>query len=67
MPAGRVLGVGSKELQILNVAGGIYKGKGFEYFNPEHALRGYSQFPSLSALDAVALKLLSAWKASAAR
>jgi len=46
------------ELKILNAANEIYRGKGFEYFDPEHALRGYSNFPDLDSLDAVAKKLI---------
>lgn len=46
------------ELSVLSAANEIYRGKGFEYFNPEHALRGYSNFPDLGALDAVAKKLI---------
>jgi hypothetical protein len=48
------------ELKILEVANKIYCGKGFEYFDPGHLLRGYSTFPDLAALDAIALKLLQA-------
>jgi hypothetical protein len=44
----------------LAVANAIYGGKGFEYFNPEHALRGYSNFPDLAALDAIAVKFIEA-------
>lgn len=47
------------EYQALATASPIYNGKGFEYFNPEHALRGYSNFPNLSNLEAAATKLLS--------
>lgn len=46
------------ELNLLKQADSIYSSKGFEYFNPEHAMRGYSQYPNLAALDAVAQKLL---------
>lgn len=47
------------ESNVLNQANAIYSAKGFEYFNPEHALRGYSQYPDLSSLNAVARKLLA--------
>ncbi len=47
------------ELSLLKQADAIYSRKGFEYFNPEHALRGYSQYPDLAALNGVARKLLS--------
>ncbi len=47
------------ELDTLTVANDIYKGKGFEYFKPEHALRGYSPFPKIDALDAVAAKVMA--------
>ena len=46
------------ELEILMQADSIYTRKDFEYFNPEHALRGYSQYPNLATLDEVARKLL---------
>lgn len=46
------------ELDLLKQADSIYSSKGFEYFNPEHALRGYSQYPNLAALDEVVQKLL---------
>jgi hypothetical protein len=48
----------SAELSVLAAANEIYRGKGFEYFDPEHALRGYSNFPDLGVLDAVARKLI---------
>lgn len=46
------------DLLILKRASAIYASKGFEYFNPEDALTGYSRFPNLAALDAVTKKLL---------
>ncbi|MBI4167186.1 MAG: hypothetical protein HY508_15785 [Acidobacteria bacterium] len=49
----------AEEIRVLRVANDIYVGKGFEYFNPGHALRGYSQFPDLDELDSVATKLIS--------
>jgi hypothetical protein len=48
----------SEELETLRAANEIYVGKGFEYFNPEHALRGYSHFPNITSLDAIARKLI---------
>jgi len=47
-----------KELEVLKKADKIYSSKGFEYFDPEHALKGYSNFPNLVSLDAVAKKLI---------
>ncbi len=49
----------TEERGMLKAANEIYMGKGFEYFNPEYAVRGYSQFPALQALDDVAKKLIS--------
>ena len=46
------------ERDVLSTANEIYKKKGFEYFTPEHALRGYSIYPDLDALDAIAKKLI---------
>lgn len=51
--------LGTAELHLLKQADGIYSSKGFEYFNPEHALRGYLQHTNLAALDAVARQLLA--------
>ena len=48
----------NEELETLSVANEIYRGKGFEYFNPEHALQEYSQFPNLAMLDSVARRLV---------
>jgi hypothetical protein len=47
-----------KELEVLKKADKIYSSKGFEYFDPEHALKGYSNFPNLVSLDAVTKKLI---------
>lgn len=49
----------ASELELLSRADGIYSSKGFEYFNPEHALGGYSQYPDLDSLNRVARKLLA--------
>lgn len=46
------------ELKALNKASNIYSKKGFEYFDPEHALCGYNIYPDLEALDRAAKKLL---------
>ena len=46
------------EMDILNDANEIYSSKGFEYFVPKHALEGYSAYPGLEALDAIASKLI---------
>ena len=48
----------SAELQTLKIASDIYAGKGFEYFEPEHALTGFSCYPDLTQLRAVAVKLV---------
>jgi hypothetical protein len=48
-----------EELVVLNQANEIYKAKGFEYFRPDHALMGYSNFPDLTTLEAIAKRLLS--------
>src|SRR5262249_32909857 len=47
------------EVDVLRKASSINNDKGFEYFNPEHALKGYSNFPDLEALDAISRKLVS--------
>ena len=47
------------ELDLLKEADAIYSAKGFEYFNPEHALRGYSQYPDLGSLNDLTRKLLA--------
>jgi hypothetical protein len=48
------------ELEMLDKASAIYKDKGFEYFNPDDALRGYKMFPDLQMLDQIASKLIEA-------
>lgn len=51
------------ELTTLKLADKIYsKEKGFEYFQPQHALVGYSTFPDLNTLDTIAIKLLTEGK-----
>lgn len=52
----QVLEVG--EFQVLAAADTIYRSKGFEYWGPEHALRGYSQFPDLVVLNKLTRRLL---------
>jgi hypothetical protein len=46
------------ELNTLVSANNIYKGKGFEYFEPEDALTAYKRYPDLQLLDSVAKKLI---------
>jgi len=46
------------EWKLLKKASEIYDGKQFEYFEPEDALTGYSRFPSLRHLQALARKLV---------
>lgn len=46
------------DLKVLSVANEIYVGKGFEYFDPIHALTGYSRFPDLGLLDRMASRLI---------
>ena len=47
------------ELSLLRDASDIYNSnKGFEYFNPEDALNGFSRFPDLDQLDSVTRKLI---------
>ena len=48
----------TNEIDLLKQADEIYSGKGFEYFNPQHALEGYSRYPDLAALGRLARKLL---------
>lgn len=46
------------ELKVLETANTVYMEKGFEYFIPEDALRGFSRAPDLTRLDQVADKLI---------
>ncbi|NGP53541.1 hypothetical protein [Thioalkalivibrio sp. XN8] len=48
-----------EEFALLSDASAIYKGKGFEYFDPVDALTGFSRFPDLALLDALAKKIIS--------
>ncbi len=47
------------DFSVLERASAIYASKGFEYFNPEDALTGYSRFPELAALDGITKRLLA--------
>jgi len=47
-----------EQFDLLRRASDIYASKGFEYFNPEDALTGFSRFPDLAELDAIAKELL---------
>jgi hypothetical protein len=47
-----------EQLSLLEKANKIYKTKGFEYFNVGDAVRGFSDFPDLKALDALAAKIV---------
>ncbi len=47
-----------EEFSLIQKAGEVYKGKGFEYFNVSHAARGFSNFPELDVLDAIAAKII---------
>ena len=49
----------STELALLEKADSIYSTKGFEYIKVLDALKGFSTFPDLAALDALAIKLLA--------
>ena len=49
----------ASDLDLLKEADAIYSAKGFEYFNPKHALRGNSQYPDLSSLNDLTRKLLA--------
>lgn len=46
------------ELAVLECANTIYADKGFEYFDPEDTLTGYSTYPKLEELEEVAIKLI---------
>ncbi|MFZ0559758.1 MAG: hypothetical protein WAN31_10105 [Methylovirgula sp.] len=47
-----------EEVSLLEKASEIYNGNGFEYVNVDHAAHGFSNFPDLSALDAIAAKII---------
>lgn len=46
------------EEDTLRRASKIYDDKGFEYFDPEAALKGYKGFPDLTLLDSIARKMI---------
>ena len=46
------------EQELLKVASEIYAGKQFEYFEPQDVLTGFSRFPSLVHLRALARKFV---------
>ena len=52
------------ELTVLTKADAIYSKKGFEYFRPSDALTGFSEFPDLQMLDAIAKKLIDSGSTS---
>ncbi|MBC7945588.1 MAG: hypothetical protein H7X91_10090 [Burkholderiales bacterium] len=47
-----------EQFSLLDRANKIYSSKGFEYMNVGDALRGFSNFPDLQALDALTEALL---------
>jgi hypothetical protein len=47
-----------EELSLLKKANKVYKGKGFEYMKVHDAVRGFSNFPDLPALDALATAIV---------
>jgi len=49
----------SDEYEELQTASELYSTKGFEYFNPEDALRGYSNYPDLAILHIISTKMLN--------
>jgi hypothetical protein len=51
-----------EQLKLLEQANKIYIGKGFEYINVGHAARGFSDFPDLTHLDALAVEILNSDK-----
>jgi hypothetical protein len=59
-PKDRILS--ETELKVLKEADDIYHDKGFEYFVPEHAMRGYKNFPDLIVLDQIAKKFLQKFR-----
>lgn len=48
------------ELKTLGTASNIYAGKGFEYFEPQDTVTGYSRYPDLDELDLLTRKLTEA-------
>jgi hypothetical protein len=49
----------SAEVYTLQEASTIYDPKGFEYFEPEDALTGFSRYPDLEQLDKVTKKIIA--------
>lgn len=49
----------AREKDVLARANALYKGKGFEYWTPANALRGFSSAPDLAILDSIAQKLIN--------
>ncbi|WP_163831885.1 hypothetical protein [Spartinivicinus ruber] len=49
------------EYKVLKFANKIYSKKGFEYFNAEHAIKGYKNYPELNKLDVIAKKLIDSY------
>jgi hypothetical protein len=47
------------ELAVLITADELYTETDLAYFNPEHALGAFSQFPDLTVLDTIAKKLIN--------
>ena len=47
-----------EQYSLLEKANKIYVGKGFEYIDVGHAMRGFSDFPDLNALDALAKAII---------
>jgi hypothetical protein len=47
------------ELAVLITADELYTETDLAYFNPEHALGAFSEFPDLAMLDTIAKKLIN--------
>jgi hypothetical protein len=58
LPAHRQI-LAAGELDLLKQVDAIYSSKGFEYFNPEHAMAGYSQYPDLGSLNDLTRRVLA--------
>jgi|SRR5215211_4002320 len=48
------------EFAVLTTADQLYRKTDLAYFNPYHPLTGFSEFPDLEMLDAIAKKLIAA-------
>lgn len=55
-----VLILENPEITLLEDVSNIYKGKGFEYYDPEDILTGFSRYPDLNKLRLLAKKIISA-------